>query len=472
MRRGRAFAAAAAALPAASNGTDALARTGPSTAVLPALAATSGAAPPVTASISVGCSSDVLSAEATATGTADVERPAPKKRRRIPVQRAPSAMAAQELEPSASRHADAGSLPVVPLQQPVAMPSLLELVERFKNVFLSAEDGPVATAGGGLADKATYELVLAVRDAIDDLWESHEAEIKHRCAPAMPLGLIAKQEVFGFALADALGRPVLPGDRAMKVGQSGDNAVRAAEGSKDRKGKVTAARDAAVAAVRRARRAADKDATLEQGVAQAEEKGRKHVEDVLRTPVDLKLPNETIGAKRKSTVASDASPASSTAAQTLADRQQGVQEAQAAFDAAEEVRRTSRARATSLQRKHDELGPWPIRDNWYDAWESKHPAHEQKGYDFVAYCDRTFDAFRAAEAPFVAARDAMWKAELAALESVRAATLALGDLEEAQALCRYAEEDLQEEEDAALMAQIWQRLSRGEAHAEEAPWAE
>ena len=90
-------------------------------------------------------------------------------------------------------------------------------------------------------------------------------------------------------------------------------------------------------------------------------------------------------------------------------------------------------RATSLQRKHDELGPWPNRDNWYDAWESKHPAHEQKGYDFVAYCDRTFDAFRAAEAPFVVARDAMWKAELAALESVRAANLALGDLEEAQA---------------------------------------
>ena len=69
------------------------------------------------------------------------------------------------------------------------------------------------------------------------------------------------------------------------------------------------------------------------------------------------------------------------------------------------------------------------------------------------------------------ARDAMWAAELATLESVRAANLALGDLEEAQAECRCAEEDLQEEEDAALEAQIWRRLS-GEAHAEEAPWAE
>ena len=65
--------------------------------------------------------------------------------------------------------------------------------------------------------------------------------------------------------------------------------------------------------------------------------------------------------------------------------------------------------------------------------------------------------------------DAMWAAEIAALESVRAANVALSDLEDAQAACRYAETDFEEEEDAALEAQIW-RVALGEEYAEEAPW--
>lgn len=173
-------------------------------------------------------------------------------------------------------------------------------------VFLSGEDGPVATDDGGVAQKATIELVLAVRDAINALWRAHAAEIKRVCGPFMPEGLIAKQEVFGFALADALGRPVLPGDKAMKAGQSGDNAVRIAEGSGDRKGKLTTAREAARAAVRKAQRAADKDATLQSGVANAAEKASAAIAKVLGTPVDLDLPNETVGAKRKRSTAEPA----------------------------------------------------------------------------------------------------------------------------------------------------------------------
>ena len=41
----------------------------------------------------------------------------------------------------------------------------------------------------------------------------------------MPERLIDRQEVFAFALADALGRPLLPHDAARDVGQNGDNAV-------------------------------------------------------------------------------------------------------------------------------------------------------------------------------------------------------------------------------------------------------
>ena len=45
---------------------------------------------------------------------------------------------------------------------------------------------------------------------VKDLWSYHAAEIKRRCARSMPKGLIDRQEVFGFALADRLGRPLLP----------------------------------------------------------------------------------------------------------------------------------------------------------------------------------------------------------------------------------------------------------------------
>ena len=473
MRRGRALAAAAAALPAPADGAVVADRSSTSTPIADTLATISGAATASFASTSTGRILSTLSPEAPAVSMADVELPAPDKRRRIPIESAPSATAAPELETSASRHADASSQPVVPVRQPAGMPSLLKLVERFKLVFLSGGDGPVATADGGVASEATFELVLAVRDAINALWEAHEQEIKRHCAPAMPKGLIAKQEVFGFALADALGRPVLPGDRAMKVGQNGDNAVRAAEGSKDRKGKVTAAREAAREAVRKARRAADKDPTLEQGVAEAELNGRKVVEAVLRSRVDLKLPNETVGAKRKCMVESvpTASPAwpptaAERAAETLANRRLGVQTAMAALDAAEEARAANHAQVARLQRTLDELGPWPDHERWIDSWESRHPLKVYSECD--AYYDRARTAFDAIEAPFLKARSALWDAQLVEAESdaaIKAAHLAIC---RARLDVTHAEIAF-DEEDVALTERIW-RVFAGEESAEEAPW--
>ena len=104
--------------------------------------------------------------------------------------------AASEPEPSASRHVDAASGLSTAAQQPAAIPAVSVLVERFIHLFLTGEDGPVATADGGVAKAATIELVLAVRDAVDGLWKQHAAAIKQRCEPFMPQNLIAKQEVF------------------------------------------------------------------------------------------------------------------------------------------------------------------------------------------------------------------------------------------------------------------------------------
>ena len=245
MRRTTARRTAKPTPPSPLAGTDG-ARTSPScTATTCALACTSGA--PISAAAgdyaSGGMSTSLF--DAAVEDVATSYQPAPDERHRIPARHAATSAPAVELGASYARHADAGSQPSAAAQQPSPIPSLLSLLERFKSVFLTGEDGPVATNDGGVAKEATIELVLAVRDAVSDLWKAHEADIKRICAPFMPQNLIAKQEVFGFALADALGRPVLPGDKAMKVGQNGDNAVRWAEGSKDRTGKLTAARDTA-----------------------------------------------------------------------------------------------------------------------------------------------------------------------------------------------------------------------------------
>ena len=232
--------------------------------------------------------------------------PPPSHQHRIPGEDAAFDAGARESGRRSARHADTSGQPISSTDQPAAIPPLLILLERFRILFLSSKDGPVASEDGGVATEATIELVLAVRDAVVKLWKAHEAEIKQRCGPSMPKGLIAKQEVFGFALADVLGRPLLPGDRAMRIGQNGDNAIRWAEGSKDRTGKLVLAREAATAAVRKARRAAEKDSSLESGITAAESNGKKAIGIVLATPVDLDLPNETVGAvKRKRGTASE-----------------------------------------------------------------------------------------------------------------------------------------------------------------------
>jgi hypothetical protein len=311
-------------------------------------------------------------------------------------------------------------------------------------LFLSGEDGPVATADGGVAVEATIELVLAVRDAVDELWKAHEAEIKRICAPFMPQGLIAKQEVFGFALADALGRPILPGDKAMKVGQNGDNAVRFAEGAKDRVGKLTAAREAARAAVRKARRAAEKDKTLKKGVADAEEMGRKAVADILGKSVDLGLPNETVGAKRKARPA--ASEAAPTAAETLNALRSAEAKARAADEAAGAVKaadflRLERARQrvdAELTRRPRSLGYWSRGDFPYDSegldeWMRANAKIEAEEDEALASWDATIRRHVAAAKAVAEEYAASYAAALAAKRALLDAVIAVSSAMDAVA---------------------------------------
>ena len=273
----------------------------------------------------------------------------------------------------------------------------------------------MATSDGGVATEATIELILAVRDAVDDLWKAHAAEIKQRCGPSMPEGLIAKQEVFGFALADAVGRPRLPGDRAMRVGQNGDNAVRSAEGSKDRKGKLTAAREAARAAVRKAQRAAAKDAALEPGVAAAEAAGEAVIAAVLTVTVDLDLPNETVGAvKRKRGITSTA-PA--TAEPALEALRATAKKARVTFEGTQAVQAADGLRAKRAMQRLDDVcdrapeepdyrpvPPFENEDGYLEAFEEWRDACNKDLKKAMAAVTKWKVEFSAAEAMFSTAR--------------------------------------------------------------------
>ena len=381
------------------------------------------------------------------------EQRAPSQRCRIPAAKPTASADFPEAGVATAWHADASGEPLSPRQQPRALPSADLLVQRCKRVFLSSDDGPVASADGGVAVVTTIALVLAVRDAVDTLWKAYSVEIKRRCATSMPQGLIAKQEVFGFALADALGRPILPGERAMKVGQNGDNAVRMAEGAKDRTGQLTDAREAARASVRKAKRAAAKDSALSEAIGKAEKAGEAAIAAVLATEVDLHLPNETVGAKRKHpparTKAAAPAEVSAEVLPKLAHRRQAVRAAQDAVRAAAEAHGVNESRVARAQRQLVVLGPVPEwSDEFYNgetvddlddldddqAWREKRDAMEARMEERYAKATAPFERAQerllAAEQDARESKHALQNAERSVCDAERAVERAVQDVEE------------------------------------------
>ena len=165
-------------------------------------------------------------------------------------------------------------------------------------MFLKAEAGPVASGHGSAATKSSLAYVIAMDTAVRLFWPAHAPEIKRLCGPSMPKGLIDQQEVFGFALADGLNRPLIPHYRARGVGSAGDDAIKNANRTKPKQGALRRAKEAKRESVRKATAAAEKDASLASAVFVAERKGDHAIAEVLTVPCNLKLSNETVGAKR------------------------------------------------------------------------------------------------------------------------------------------------------------------------------
>ena len=212
----------------------------------------------------------------------------------------PECASTGEAPPSSGLPADwEGDHPHPPAGQLAKLSAACEpaaLLERLVAMFLTADEGPVPSGRGEAASKATLAYILAVDTAVRDLWLARAAEIKRRCASYMPKGLLDQQEVFGFALADGLGRPLIPGDRARDVGQAGDDAIKGVKGTAKKPGPLPRAKEAAREAMRKATKAAEKDAVLSGGIVDAERNGEAAIGLVLDKTYDLKLPNETVGA--------------------------------------------------------------------------------------------------------------------------------------------------------------------------------
>ena len=109
--------------------------------------------------------------------------------------------------------------------QPAAAFTTAALILRGTAVLTGEGERPRASGDVHTASEATLVLILAICVAAEKLWKDREMEIRRCCAPSLPTGLIDGQEVFGYLLADVLGRPLLHSEDARGVGRDGNNAV-------------------------------------------------------------------------------------------------------------------------------------------------------------------------------------------------------------------------------------------------------
>ena len=349
-------------------------------------------------------------------------------------------------------------------------------------VFLRTEDGPVASGDDPVASEPTLGYIMAVDPVVRDLWRDHASEIKRLCAPSMPKRLIDQQEVLGFALADGLGRPLLPHGEARTVGQAADDAMRNAKGTKAKPGPLTRAKEAAREAVRKATRKAEKDESLVRLVADAEKEGAGAVAAVLAKPCSLKLPNATAGSKRKRVrFAADPAPATEAAEprawDAVTEKMAALRAAEAASSAAvatadADARRYERARR-GLQAAQADLEGVSYSSSRWDELSALCWLREDAAGDAI---DASVESRHAAVEACCAEREARYELELALMRD--RAELAEGLARSEQAFSdrllelhggrwRCMQETQTEEQPTGQV--VWGRAERWEP-GEEDPW--
>ena len=169
-----------------------------------------------------------------------------------------------------------------------------ELTERF---LFGDPAGVKATGPNGAASRATLGLIVTCLAVRKSFWPSHKPEIKVLLADE--LGRFDQEELLAHIINNALGRPLLAKTDARDVGTAANNAI------KKEKKETAEAKARTGAAVSEARAAARLDPSFFPQLAAAEAARAAELAAVLAQEYNLKLPNSTVGAKRKQVAAPD-----------------------------------------------------------------------------------------------------------------------------------------------------------------------
>ena len=168
--------------------------------------------------------------------------------------------------------------------------SLQALIERLERMIFGDGERPRASGLEKAESKATAAFVVAVRAAAGKLWLDREDDVKRALAPLQ----VDEVDCIAYLVADALGRPLLHPDDRNALGKRVLTQATRAEAA------IKSAEKTAADAVRRAKAAAEADASKLPRVAAAEAKGAEAIAAACAKPTpDLQLPARTVGKRRR-----------------------------------------------------------------------------------------------------------------------------------------------------------------------------
>ena len=173
--------------------------------------------------------------------------------------------------------------------------SVDELKARALSMFIVLIGSAPRVSGCGLVmEKVTAELVINVTKAVEALMGTPQKPGSHRKEMIRCCGELDKEEARGWLVADAVGRPLLHRNDDRTQNDPREVGKRVLQRAGKAEQAIASVRQTALAAVRAATRAAAKDASLQQLVADAEANVATSTATARAAPVELDFPNVTV----------------------------------------------------------------------------------------------------------------------------------------------------------------------------------
>ena len=144
----------------------------------------------------------------------------------------------------------------------------------------------------------TAQLLINVTAAIEQLMGTPRKPGSHRAEMVRCCGELDKEEARGWLVADCVGRPLLHRNDDRSQNDARDVGKRVLERAGRAKADIAAAKETGRDAVRAATRAAAKDPSQQQLVADAESAREQAAADACAAPIDLDFPDAAAGRER------------------------------------------------------------------------------------------------------------------------------------------------------------------------------